>query len=167
MDRPDFRLGCDVAFDVPVPGLDERRVQVLVAATLFEAGAEPGDVIEVSVSFVDADRIRAANAEHRGVDAATDVLSFPIDDLHERLGEGEPRVLGDLLACPDHVARQLEEGSTMQDDATLAAALERCVVHGVLHLCGFDHERGDADAAEMLALEDQVLERVRSAGTGA
>lgn len=163
MDRPDFRLGCEVSFDVPVAGLDERRVQVLVAASLFEAGAEPGDHIEVSVAFVDAERIRSLNAEHRGIDAATDVLSFPIDELHEQLGPDEPRVLGDLLACPAYVERQLEEGTTMQADESLVAALERCVVHGVLHLCGFDHERGDRDAAEMLALEDQVLERVRRA----
>ena len=47
MDRPDFRLGCDVLFDVAVEGLDERGVQVLVAAALFEAGAEAGDVVEV------------------------------------------------------------------------------------------------------------------------
>lgn len=164
MDRPDFRLGCDVTFEVPVVAFDERRVQVLVAAALFEAGAEPGDVIEVSVAFVDQERMRAANAEHRGLDEPTDVLSFPIDDLHERLGEDEPRVLGDLLACPEYVARQLEEGTTMQHDVDLVAALERCVVHGTLHLCGFDHERGDADAAEMLALEEHVLERVRGAG---
>jgi probable rRNA maturation factor len=160
MDRPDFQLGCDVSFDVPVDGLDARRVQVLVAASLFEAGAEAGDRIEVSVAFVDAERIADANVEHRDVEGPTDVLSFPIDDLHEQLGPGEPRVLGDLLVCPAYVARQVDEGLTMQGDADLLVALERCVVHGVLHLAGFDHERGDLEAEEMFALEQLVLDRV-------
>ncbi len=161
MDRPDFQLGCDVAFDVAVDGLDERRVQVLVAASLFEAGAEPGDVIEVSVAFVDEARIAEANAEHREVEGPTDVLSFPIDDLHEDLGgPGIPRVLGDLLVCPAYVERQVQEGLTMQGDADLRTALERCVVHGTLHLAGFDHERSDQDATEMFALEQLVLDRV-------
>lgn len=161
MDRPDFRLGCDVAFDVAVDGLDERAVQVLVAASLFEAGAESGDVIEVSVAFVHEARIAEANVEHRQVDGPTDVLSFPIDDLFEQLGEGEPRVLGDLLVCPAYVARQVADGTTMQGDDSVLAAVERCIVHGVLHLAGFDHERSETDATEMFALEQLVLDRVR------
>ncbi|MCW2920426.1 MAG: putative rRNA maturation factor [Thermoleophilia bacterium] len=163
MDRPDFKLGCDVSFDVAVAGLDERGVQVLVAASLFEAGAEPGDTIEVSVAFVDEARIAEANVEHREVDGPTDVLSFPIDDLHEQLGPGEPRVLGDLLVCPAYVERQVAEGLTMQGDPDLRSALERCVVHGTLHLAGFDHERSDQDATEMFSLEQLVLDRVRGA----
>lgn len=160
MDRPDFQLSCDVAFDEPVEELDDRRVQVLVAAALFEAGVEPGDRIEISVTMCDEQRIRAANAEHRGIAEPTDVLSFPIDDLHEQLGADEPRVLGDLLVCPGYVEQQLADGTTMQGDTTLVAALERCIVHGVLHLCDFDHERSDADAEEMFALEQLVLDRV-------
>ena len=152
-----------MSFDVPVDGLDERRVQVLVAASLFEAGAEPGDLIEVSVAFVDEARIAEANVEHRDVDGPTDVLSFPIDDLLEQLGPGEPRVLGDLLVCPSYVEHQVAEGLTMQGDPDLTTALERCVVHGTLHLCGFDHERSDLDAEEMFALEQLVLDRVRGA----
>ena len=168
MDRPDFQLGCDVTFEVPVDGLDERRVQVLVAASLFEAGAEAGDLIEVSVAFVDEARIAEANEEHRDVRGPTDVLSFPIDDLHEDVGgPGIPRVLGDLLVCPAYVERQVREGLTMQGETAVVPALERCVVHGALHLCGFDHERSEADEVEMFALEQLVLDRVRGAGAGA
>ena len=50
-------------------------------------------------------------------------------------------------------------------DGTLEAAIERCVVHGVLHLVGFDHERGETAAHEMFELEQQVLDRVRGAAT--
>jgi probable rRNA maturation factor len=161
VDRPDFQLACDVVFDVMVDGLDTRRVQVLVATTLFEAGVEPDDRIEMSVSMCDEQRIAEMNLEHREVDGPTDVLSFPIDGLHDRLGPDEPRALGDLLVCPVYVERQIADDTTMQGDATLVAALERCIVHGVLHLCDFDHERSDEDAEEMFALEQLVLDRVR------
>jgi probable rRNA maturation factor len=92
------------------------------------------------VEIVDAARIRELNREHRGVDAPTDVLSFPIDELGPAAG---PRELGDVAICPEHCV-----------DMTLAET----VVHGVLHLCGYDHETDDG---QMLALQDDVLARLR------
>lgn len=172
-----FELACEVSWDVDALRrdcggglLDDRHVQTLVAVALFEAGAERGDRIETSVAFVAPDRIRELNDEHREIDAATDVLSFPIDGLVEPvMPPGTPRQLGDVVVCPEYVAGQLERGETMvphgpgqeEGDATLDSALERCVVHGVLHLAGFDHELGDAAAREMFDLEQLVLERVR------
>ena len=79
--------------------------------------------------------IRALNREHRGRDEPTDVLSFPVDEAGPAV---EPRELGDVVICPEHT----------QD-------LTEAVVHGVLHLCGYDHE---TDAGEMLALQARVLE---------
>jgi probable rRNA maturation factor len=171
MHGPTFSIGCEVSWDddarmVVASGgpIDDLHVRRLVAAALYEAGAEAGDAIEVSVGMCGEQRIADANAEHRGIEGATDVLAFPIDGLHEPLGGGEPRVLGDLLVCPAYVARQVEQGLTMQGESTVEAAIERCIVHGALHLCGFDHERSDQDAEEMLALEQLVLDRVRGAG---
>ena len=89
----------------------------------------------VAVAFVDADRIRALNREHRAIDRPTDVLSFPVDEAGPASG---PRELGDVVICPEHT-----------EDLTEA------VVHGVLHLCGYDHE---TDGGEMLALQRRVLE---------
>jgi probable rRNA maturation factor len=89
------------------------------------------------VALVDEDRIRALNREHRGIDAPTDVLSFPVDENGLSAG---PRELGDVVICPEHT-RELAEA----------------VVHGVLHLCGYDHETDDG---EMLALQDRVMERL-------
>ena len=103
-----------------------------VAAALAAAGVEDG---HLAVELVDAARIQALNREHRGKDAPTDVLAFPIDEAAPTAG---PRELGDVTICPEHCA-----------DVTEAA------VHGVLHLCGYDHE---ADAGEMLALQASVLE---------
>jgi probable rRNA maturation factor len=71
---------------------------------------------------------------HRGRDEPTDVLSFPVDEAGPTAG---PRELGDVVICPEH-----------SDD------LVEAVVHGVLHLCGYDHE---ADDGEMLALQARVV----------
>jgi probable rRNA maturation factor len=78
------------------------------------------------------------NREHRGVDAPTDVLSFPVDEKAPVAG---PRELGDVVICPKHTADLVE-----------------AVVHGVLHLCGYDHETDDG---QMLALQDDVMEGLR------
>jgi probable rRNA maturation factor len=86
---------------------------------------------------VDAERIRQLNREHRGRDEPTDVLSFPVDESEPVI---EPRELGDVVICPEHT-----------EDLTEA------VVHGVLHLCGYDHE---TDTGQMLALQARVLERL-------
>jgi probable rRNA maturation factor len=103
-----------------------------VAAALDGAGVSDG---HLAVEIVDAERIRELNREHRGKDAPTDVLSFPVDGAGEVPG---PRELGDVAICPEHCS-----------DVTEAA------VHGVLHLCGYDHE---TDEGEMLELQARVLE---------
>ena len=92
----------------------------------------------LALAIVSEDAIRHLNAEHRGRDSATDVLSFPIDTTAG--GGPGPRELGDVVICPERC-----------DDVIEAA------VHGVLHLCGFDHE---ADEGEMLALQARVMERL-------
>jgi probable rRNA maturation factor len=106
-----------------------------VAAALEAAEVGEG---HLAVEIVDAEQIRALNREHRGKDTATDVLAFPIDELGEVAG---PRELGDVVICPQHCS-----------DVTEAA------VHGVLHLCGHDHE---TDEGEMLALQARVLAGLR------
>ena len=102
-----------------------------VAAALAAARVSDG---HLAVALVDAERIRELNREHRGKDAPTDVLAFPIDELGPSAG---PRELGDVAICPEHCS-----------DVTEAA------IHGVLHLCGYDHE---ADDGEMLALQAEVM----------
>jgi len=88
----------------------------------------------LAIELVDEERIRELNREHRGKDEPTDVLSFPIDEDEPVAG---PRELGDVVICPEHTEDQVE-----------------AVVHGVLHLCGYDHETDDG---EMLALQDRVV----------
>jgi len=101
------------------------------AAALEAAGVGDG---HLSVELVAEDRIQELNREHRGKDEPTDVLSFPIDGAGPAAG---PRELGDVVICPEHTADVPE-----------------AVVHGVLHLCGYDHE---TDGGEMLELQAGIL----------
>jgi probable rRNA maturation factor len=107
------------------------EVERLVAISLASADVEDG---HVAVEFVDADRIRDLNRDHRGKDTPTDVLSFPIDETEIAVG---PRELGDVVICPEHT-----------ED------LREAVIHGTLHLVGMDHE---TDEGEMLALQRELL----------
>lgn len=118
-------VGLDLA-DVPA------ELRPAAHAALRAAGVVEG---HLSVELVSPDRIRQLNREYRGHDEPTDVLSFPIDGGEAVPG---PRELGDVVVCAQHA-----------DD------LARATVHGVLHLCGYDHE---ADKGEMLALERAVLQ---------
>ena len=102
-----------------------------VVEALAAAGVDDG---HLAVELVDAARIQELNREHRGRDAPTDVLAFPVDEAGPTAG---PRELGDVAVCPEHCS-----------DVTEAA------VHGVLHLCGYDHE---TDEGEMLALQARVM----------
>ena len=93
----------------------------------------------LAIELVGEARIRELNRDHRGKDRPTDVLSFPID------GDGAvagPRELGDVVICPEHSEDVVE-----------------AVVHGVLHLCGYDHE---SDDGEMLTLQDRVMAELHS-----
>ena len=105
------------------------------AAALAAAGVADG---HLAVELVGAARIRELNREHRGKDSPTDVLAFPLDGAGPVAG---PRELGDVAICPEHCG-----------DVTEAA------VHGVLHLCGYDHETDDG---EMLAMQGRVLAALR------
>jgi probable rRNA maturation factor len=124
--------------DVDVIGsseLPEDALRRLVAIALASAGVDDG---HVAVEFVDADRIAALNAEHRGIEGPTDVLSFPVDLDGPEVGERE---LGDVVICAEHT-----------ED------LSEAIVHGALHLVGMDHE---TDHGEMLALQAEIISWVR------
>jgi probable rRNA maturation factor len=117
-----------------VPQAPSRReIQSLCERTAASRGI---DAAHIAVEFVDATRIAQLNAEHRGKDGPTDVLSFPIDGV-EPLAAAAPRELGDIVICPEHTVD-----------------LREAIVHGMLHLLGMDHEHDDG---EMLALQDELL----------
>jgi probable rRNA maturation factor len=109
------------------------EVERLAALAAGSANIDDG---HVAIEFVDGDRIRDLNREHRGIDSPTDVLSFPIDGGGDGAPAG-PLELGDVVISPEHTAD-----------------LREAVVHGVLHLTGMDHETDDG---EMLALQREIL----------
>jgi probable rRNA maturation factor len=121
-------LDVEVIGTAAIAPVEVERLATLAASS---AGVEEG---HVAIEFVDGDRIRDLNREHRDKDEPTDVLSFPIDELGEAFGDRE---LGDVVISPEHTAD-----------------LREAVVHGVLHLTGMDHETDDG---EMLALQREIL----------
>jgi probable rRNA maturation factor len=132
-----------VSLDIEVIGLDAleaggptaAEVQELCALALSSAAIDEG---HVAVDFVDEERIRDLNREHRRVDEPTDVLSFGVDEDGPTMG---PRELGDIVICPQQTADVRE-----------------AIVHGALHLAGMDHE---TDEGEMLALQAELMRWVK------
>ncbi len=111
---------------------------------------------EVSLSFVDDDEIAQLNEQYRGKQGPTDVLSFECDNdpLPEEAfaAEEEPVYeLGDIVIAVDVAERQTAiYGTSFEREITILT------IHGLLHLCGYDHVR-DEDAAIMEPLEDDIL----------
>jgi probable rRNA maturation factor len=120
--------------------LDEPAAREAVAATLAAEGVTNGDV---GVVLVGIEEMAELNAAHRGKDEPTDVLSFPLDG-REALADGLPRQLGDVVVCPERA----------EADGTPIALL---LVHGALHLVGYDHE---ADNGDMLRRQEAIFDEV-------
>ena len=107
--------------------VDEAGAAEIARQVLAAEGVSDG---ELGIAFVRADEIRVLKSEHLGIDEATDVLSFPIDGRDE-LPVGVPRALGDVVLCPEVVGDAWREP----------------LVHGLLHLLGYDHG-GEMEARE-------------------
>lgn len=121
-----------------------------VAAFVLEREEAP-EAVELSVALVGLEEMTDLNGRYRGKDGPTDVLSFPCDDPCAVVGPDEPVTLGDVVIAPEVAARQaLELGHTVEEELNLL------LVHGVLHLLGYDHESDD-EAAAMQAREQALL----------
>lgn len=138
--RPTPALSLSVQYASNAPDLPTRVQVRRWAKSALEGTAT------VTVRFVDAIEGRALNAEFRGKDYATNVLTFVYDD-------DEPRA-GDIVLCAPVVRREADA-----QGKPVAAHYAHLVVHGMLHLQGFDHER-PADAAVMEARETAILARL-------
>lgn len=114
------------------------------------AGARDSGDCEVSVRIVEAAEIRALNRDYRGKDRATNVLSFPAGDV-AGLPPGEAEPLGDIVVC----AGVVRDESAAQGKA-VADHWAHMLVHGTLHLLGYDHE-AEPEAGAMEALEASIL----------
>ncbi len=120
-----------------------------IAAALAELGVTPSDGCELSIVFTDDENIRQLNARWRGKDKPTNVLSFPAFPV--KRGAPLPPMLGDIVIAFETVEREArDEGKTFD------AHLLHLVVHGFLHLLGYDHEE-EREAEEMERLERRIL----------
>ena len=145
--------------DVDVLVLDERWAEIgdaeavarlSVEAALSVVAEVPSGDVEVSVALADDATVQALNRDWRGKDYPTNVLSFPAPPTRTP----GPRVLGDIALAYETVARESrDENKPFTDHAV------HLLVHGTLHLLGYDHE-SDSDAAVMEALEVEALARV-------
>lgn len=118
------------------------------------------EAMELSVLCVDRETMTGLNERHMGADGPTDVLAFPIDEPGETL-PGEPAVLGDVVVCPDVASRQAAERGVATH-----AEIDLLVVHGILHLLGYDHAEED-ERREMFALTDRLLAGFEAEGEAA
>lgn len=132
-----------------LPGLEEL---VTVAVTAALAGAEEEGPSEVSVVLTSDAAVRALNRDYRGKDAATNVLSFAVREAGTPLPPpGVPETLGDVIVAFETTAAEAAEGGKSLKDHIC-----HLLVHGVLHLVGYDHQ-DDSQAEEMEGLETEVL----------
>lgn len=135
--------------------LDRSALRSACRAVLANEGIG-GDVV-LTLTFVDGPEIQAINAEHRGIDRVTDVLSFSLmepvggEPVTFALPDGEPRELGDVVICYPRAVEQAEEyGHSVEREVSYLT------VHGLLHILGYDHEE-PGEQAVMRAHEEAAL----------
>jgi probable rRNA maturation factor len=121
------------------------------AVLTFESFGEPA---EISVTFVDDERIHELNKMHRGIDRSTDVLSFPLGEngVYDKNIDTGACLLGDIVISVETAIRQAETyGHTLQREIGFLT------VHSMLHLLGYDHVNGGIEAVHMREKEEHVL----------
>ena len=138
----DLQIACEQESGLPTA---EQIEQWATAAVQPQS-----DEVEMTVRIVDEAESHALNLNYRGKDRPTNVLSFPF----ECPDEVELPLLGDLVIC-----RQVVEREALEQDKPLMAHWAHMVVHGSLHLLGYDHIEDD-EAEEMESLETQIMTRL-------
>ena len=113
---------------------------------------------EIEVLFADLEEIREINAEQRGIDRPTDVLSFPMEEdpfNAEEDPESGAVFLGSMVLCLPKAEAQAEEyGHSLEREVAFLT------VHSVLHLLGYDHELGEREESEMFQKQDAILKEM-------
>jgi probable rRNA maturation factor len=154
MPRAKSRIAIDILVEAGVwperPAL--RRLAERAVDSLSEAGVIGAGTSELSVVFSDDARVRGLNAGWRGKNRPTNVLSFPASEA--RRGAGLPPMLGDIVLAFETVS-----GEARLEGKPLEHHISHLVLHGLLHLLGYDHE-DEAEAEEMEALERAALARL-------
>jgi probable rRNA maturation factor len=151
----------ETAVEAPWPAHDwnalaDRAVRAALACSAHGDIAGAAFTTEVSIRMTDDEEVRLLNRDYRGKDRPTNVLSFPMvqPDLLEALDNSDDGevLLGDIVLAHGVTAREAAEKGV-----TLAAHATHLIVHGLLHLLGYDHEQGEAEAEAMEEMERAAL----------
>ncbi len=147
-----YRVEVQIADALASTDIDSDLVERAVLTTLTQQAY--AQAVEVSVYITTAAEVQQLNRDYRAKDAPTDVLSFADDgaDSPFVLPPDMPRTLGDIAISWPHVVAQAAEYGHSQ-----ARELAFLTVHGVLHLLGYDHERGGAEDAEMRSIQEVIM----------
>jgi probable rRNA maturation factor len=146
----------EVTVEDPWPAGDWETLAGRAAAAAEQVAPElAGERLSASLLLTSDAEVRRLNRDWRGRDKPTNVLSFPMltrDDLRRLAADGRPELLGDIALAHETCAREADErGVALEDHAA------HLVVHGLLHLAGYDHDTSVAEAQAMEALETKAL----------
>jgi probable rRNA maturation factor len=134
--------------------VDERQLERLARFVLTDLGVHP--LVELSIRLVDVEAMTSLHVHFMDEPGPTDVLAFPMDELHDQRDDVEspgapPTLLGDVVLCPAVAAEQAEQAGH-----TTETELHLLCTHGILHLLGYDH--GDpAEEREMFGEQSRLL----------
>ena len=127
--------------------IDKSFVRKVIKYTLKKMSASDS---EVNIVFVGLDEIHEINKTYRGVDRPTDVISFALED-NDDISVYDARVLGDIYICLDKVHEQAKEYGHKEE-----REMAFLIVHGLLHLLGYDHMEKE-DEKVMFGLQEEIL----------
>lgn len=145
-------MAVDVQFACEEPGIpDEEAIVNWVELAASRSGRLPDGAVEFAVRVVDEAEIQTLNHLYRNKDAPTNVLSFPVGDI-SGLPPEAARQMGDIVVCAPVVREE-----ALRQEKSLAEHWAHMLVHGALHLLGYDHER-EPEAGEMERLEASILQ---------
>jgi probable rRNA maturation factor len=155
----EIALEADEEWDSSCPwaSLACRAAEAAIAESQYAELADSERPVEISVTLTGDDQVRDLNAHWRGKDKPTNVLSFPMADeldLTRANVDGRELLLGDIV-----LARGVCEAEAADKGVTVEQHASHLLVHGTLHLLGYDHHE-DAEAADMEAREIRALERL-------
>lgn len=136
-------IECDILHEAGSWPDIQDNIEPIIRTTLAQAGH--GDACEISIVLTNDAAIRTLNRDYRGKDKATNVLSFP---------QEEPAMLGDIIIALETITREAED-----QDKSFHDHFTHMLVHGCLHLLGYDHMNDD-EAREMESLEIEILQRM-------
>lgn len=157
---PDFEIEVSIACSAWLVGCPDAEAIAGAAARLTLALAPrgrsiaAGSCLAIGIRLTGDNEQRQLNLAYRGKDAPTNVLSFPLAHITDPAPPNSPVLLGDVVLALETVRQEAEA-----QQKPLADHLRHLVVHGVLHLLGFDHE-SDVEAAAMEAREIEILARL-------